>query len=65
MKKAMKPTAAAVLLITAADSVTKPTWTKAKLFGLDAKRLAAILELRYEEMGLSESTRFWRSDESS
>jgi hypothetical protein len=60
-KKAMNPDVAAVLLITAADSLTKPTWAKAQLFGLDTRRLEQILEGRYKEMGVNETRSHWLS----
>jgi hypothetical protein len=60
MQKGMNSDAAAVLLMSATDSMAKPTWAKAKLFGLSMKRLVAILEKRYAEMGLNQSQFFWR-----
>jgi hypothetical protein len=58
-KKAMNSDAAAVLLLTAADSLTKPTWAKAQLFGLDLSRLKQIFASRYGEMGLNETRSHW------
>lgn len=60
MKKGMKSDIAAALLTGGVDSLANPVWAKARLFGLDSKRLVAILEARYGDMGLAESKYFWR-----
>jgi hypothetical protein len=62
LTKGMNADAAAVLLMTAADSLAKPTWAKARLYGLRIPRLANVLETRYGEMGLSQSRWFWRDE---
>lgn len=60
--KAMNSDAAAILVLTAADSLTKPLWAKARLFGLDMNRLAQILASRYEEMGFNDSRSHWLAE---
>ena len=58
-RKGMNADAAAVLLLTAADSLTKPLWARAQLFGLDCARLTQIFARRYGEMGLNETRSHW------
>jgi len=62
MKKAMTANAAVVLLVTAADTLARPTWAKAELYGLNLARLAAILQRRYDEMGIDSTRYFWRDE---
>ena len=59
LKKTLSTDAAAWLLWKAADTLAKPVWTKASLFGHDLDNLSRILETRYREMGLVENRHFW------
>jgi len=57
--KALSPDSAAVLLMTAADSLALPVWSEACLHGHDLGRLTRILERSYGDMGLNETRHFW------
>jgi len=58
-KKTLSTYAAAFLLWKAADTLAKPVWTKASLFGHDLDNLSRILKRRYTEIGLAENLHFW------
>lgn len=57
--KALSLDSAAVLLMTAADSLALPVWSEACLFGHDSSRLSRILERSYSDMGLNKTRHFW------
>jgi hypothetical protein len=63
MKKGMAPNAAIVLLVTAAEALGRPSWAKARLFGLNTARLAVILERHFKDMQIKEARFFWCNDE--
>ncbi len=59
LEKSMSNESAAWLLACAADTLAKPVWTHASLFGSDLRRLSDILESTYTQMELAKKRHFW------
>jgi hypothetical protein len=59
--KSAKPDMMAYVLLNAASAFARPVWCQTLYLGWNAEELEGILERRFDEMGLSDRDRFWRS----